>query len=282
MTTPAAAKLSVFERYLSIWVGFCIALGVLVGKLVPSLVHAVRGLEFGHGSQINAPIAVLIWLMIYPMMLRIDFVESLGVGRRPGGILVTLFVNWLVKPFSMALLGWLFFKHLFLPLIGAELARPVRRRARSFSPPRRAPRWCSCGRTSPTAIRHTRSSRCRSTISIMLVAVRADRGLAGRGRERARRAVSGAALQRGRVHRDSARARGSLTRAALVRAGRRVVREHVRAVLPAGHDDRAARHARADLRVSGRQHHGALVPRAADRGADPASRSISTPGSPTG
>jgi ACR3 family arsenite transporter len=121
MTTPAPAKLSVFERYLSIWVGLCIGLGVLVGKSMPALVKAVRGLEFGRGSQINAPIAVLIWLMIFPMMLRIDFRSILGVGRRPRGLLVTLVVNWLVKPFSMALLGWLFFRVVFRPIVGAEL-----------------------------------------------------------------------------------------------------------------------------------------------------------------
>jgi ACR3 family arsenite transporter len=96
--------------------------GVALGRLLPGLTDALRRLEFGEGSQINVPIAVLLWLMIYPMMLRIDLASVLDVRRRPRGILVTLFVNWLVKPFSMALLGWLFFKNLFLPLIGAELA----------------------------------------------------------------------------------------------------------------------------------------------------------------
>jgi ACR3 family arsenite transporter len=96
--------------------------GVLLGKLLPGVTNTLRGLEFGEGSRINVPIAVLIWLMIYPMMLKIDFGSLLGVGRRPGGLLVTLFVNWVVKPFSMALLGWVFFKHLFLPWIGPELA----------------------------------------------------------------------------------------------------------------------------------------------------------------
>jgi ACR3 family arsenite transporter len=96
--------------------------GVALGKLLPGFTDAVRRLEFGDGSQINVPIAILIWLMIYPMMLKIDFGSLLGVGRRPGGLLVTLFVNWVVKPFSMAILGWVFFKHLFLPLIGPALA----------------------------------------------------------------------------------------------------------------------------------------------------------------
>jgi ACR3 family arsenite transporter len=115
-------RLGVFERYLSLWVAACMVLGVAVGKLAPGLVGALRGMEFGTGSQINIPIAILIWLMIYPMMLRIDFASIRGVGRRPRGLAVTLVVNWLVKPFSMALLGWLFFRHVFTPWIGADLA----------------------------------------------------------------------------------------------------------------------------------------------------------------
>jgi len=117
-----SARMNVFERYLSLWVAACMLLGVAVGKLAPGLVGAMRELEFGTGSHINIPIAVLIWLMIYPMMLRIDFASLRGVGRRPGGLGVTLFVNWLVKPFSMAFLGWLFFRHIFSPWIGPELA----------------------------------------------------------------------------------------------------------------------------------------------------------------
>ena len=115
-------RLNVFERYLTLWVAACMVVGVALGKALPGFVDAVRRVEFGQGSQINVPIAVLIWLMIYPMMVKIDFTSILGVRRKPKGLLVTLFVNWLVKPFSMALLGWLFFKHLFLPIIGPELA----------------------------------------------------------------------------------------------------------------------------------------------------------------
>ncbi len=113
-----AKSLGLFERYLTLWVALCMGAGIMVGKLLPDAVAAVRSLEFGQGSQINIPIAVLIWLMIYPMMLKVDFSSVLGVGKRPKGLAVTLFVNWLVKPFSMAFLGWLFFKHLFLPWIG--------------------------------------------------------------------------------------------------------------------------------------------------------------------
>jgi ACR3 family arsenite transporter len=127
-TPPAPAaeppkRMGTFERYLTIWVGICMVAGVAVGRLLPGLTESLRGLEFGTGSQINVPIAVLIWLMIVPMMMKIDFGSLAGVTRRPTGLLVTLFVNWLVKPFSMFCLGWLFFQVLFLPLIGEELAK---------------------------------------------------------------------------------------------------------------------------------------------------------------
>ena len=118
----APKKMSFFERYLSIWVALCMGIGILLGKQLPEVTDTLRKMEFGQGSHINLPIAVLIWLMIYPMMLKIDFSSILNVRRRPRGILITLFVNWLVKPFSMALIAWVFFKHLWLPLIGAELA----------------------------------------------------------------------------------------------------------------------------------------------------------------
>ena len=105
--------MSRFERYLSLWVGLCMVVGVLLGKVAPGLMHTLRGLEFGNGSQINIPIAVLIWLMITPMMMKVDFGAIRNVGRRPRGLFVTLFVNWLVKPFSMALIAWLFFRVIF-------------------------------------------------------------------------------------------------------------------------------------------------------------------------
>jgi len=111
-----------FERYLSIWVVASMAAGLLLGKALPGLVAVLRALEVGEGSHINLPIAVLIWLMIYPMMLRIDFRSIRGVGQRPKGLFVTLFVNWLVKPFSMAFFGWFFFRHVFTPWIGRDLA----------------------------------------------------------------------------------------------------------------------------------------------------------------
>jgi len=120
--TRTEKKINVFEKYLTVWVALCMVVGVGIGKAAPGLVDALRRMEFGTESHINIPIAVLLWLMIYPMMLKIDFGSILNVGKKPKGILITLFVNWLVKPFSMALLGWVFFKHLFLPFIGPELA----------------------------------------------------------------------------------------------------------------------------------------------------------------
>jgi ACR3 family arsenite transporter len=117
-TIPSAPKrLAVFERYLSLWVALCMVGGVLLGKGVPMLMEGLRHLEFGRGSQINVPIAVLIWLMITPMMMKVDFGSIRNVGRRPRGLLVTLFVNWLVKPFSMAAIAWLFFRIVFNPWI---------------------------------------------------------------------------------------------------------------------------------------------------------------------
>lgn len=102
-----------FERYLTLWVGQCMLAGVALGKVMPVAVRTLRGLEFGNGSQINVPIAVLIWLMITPMMMKVDFGTIRQVGRKPAGLAVTLFVNWLVKPFSMALLAWLLFRFVF-------------------------------------------------------------------------------------------------------------------------------------------------------------------------
>ena len=111
--TQSSGGLGMFERYLSLWVALCMVAGIGLGKLLPGAIDSLRRLEFGEGSQINAPIAVLIWLMIVPMMMKVDFASIRNVGKRPKGLLVTLFVNWLVKPFSMALIAWLFFRHVF-------------------------------------------------------------------------------------------------------------------------------------------------------------------------
>ena len=111
--TTARARLPFFERYLSLWVGACMAAGVILGRVAAPAVARVRDLEIVAGSQVNLAIAVLIWLMIVPMMMRVDLGSIRDVGRKPRGLLVTLFVNWLVKPFSMAAIAWLFFRHVF-------------------------------------------------------------------------------------------------------------------------------------------------------------------------
>jgi ACR3 family arsenite transporter len=125
MSTTAAApkRLAFFERYLTVWVLLCMVAGVAFGKLLPGVTSALGKLEFGRGSHVNVPIGVLLWLMIYPMMLKVDFSAIGGIAKRPKGLMVTLFVNWLVKPFSMALLAWLFMQHIFSAWIPPELAR---------------------------------------------------------------------------------------------------------------------------------------------------------------
>ncbi|MCS0497060.1 ACR3 family arsenite efflux transporter [Ancylobacter sp. MQZ15Z-1] len=109
--------MSTFERYLTVWVGLCIVAGVALGHLLPGLFHAIAAAEI---ARVNLPVAVLIWLMIIPMLLRIDFAALAEVRRHWRGIGVTLFVNWAVKPFSMAALGWLFIGWLFRPYLPAD------------------------------------------------------------------------------------------------------------------------------------------------------------------
>ncbi|HEU4442243.1 MAG TPA: ACR3 family arsenite efflux transporter [Burkholderiales bacterium] len=108
--------MSGFERWLSLWVLLCIAAGVFLGQLLPGVFQALGRLEL---AQVNLPVGVLIWVMIIPMLLRIDFTAMGQVRRHWRGIGVTLAVNWLVKPFSMALLGWLFLRHVFAPYLPA-------------------------------------------------------------------------------------------------------------------------------------------------------------------
>jgi arsenite transporter len=125
-TAPTAVqpkRLNFFERYLSLWVLICMVVGVALGKLLPGAISALSKLEFGQGSQVNVPIAVLIWLMIFPMMLKIDFGSLGGIAKKPKGLLITLFVNWLVKPFSMALLAWIFLQNVFAAWIEPEMAK---------------------------------------------------------------------------------------------------------------------------------------------------------------
>lgn len=125
LTAPIPAiekRLNLFERYLTLWVGLCMAFGIVLGRWAPGVVATLRTWEFGEGSHINLPIAVLIWLMIVPMMMKVDLTALRHVGDRPRGLVVTLFVNWLVKPFSMAALAWLFFRYAFASWISPSEA----------------------------------------------------------------------------------------------------------------------------------------------------------------
>lgn len=108
-----------FERYLSVWVGLCIAIGVGIGYAAPQLFESIAALEYAH---VNLVVAVLIWLMIYPMMVQIDFSSIKDVGKKPKGLVLTLVINWLIKPFTMALLGWLFFKIIFADMVDPQTA----------------------------------------------------------------------------------------------------------------------------------------------------------------
>ena len=113
----ADAPMSVFERYLTVWVLLCIIVGIALGQLMPGVFHAIAAMEI---ARVNLPVGLLIWVMIIPMLVKVDFGALHEVRQHVRGIGVTLFVNWLVKPFSMALLGWLFVRHLFAPWLPAD------------------------------------------------------------------------------------------------------------------------------------------------------------------
>jgi len=113
-------KLPFFERYLSLWVILCIIVGVIIGKIFPAGVNFLSKLEV---SQVNIPVAVLIWLMIYPMMVQIDFSSIVRAGKKPKGLVVTLVVNWLIKPFTMAVFAAIFLKYIFSAFINPALAK---------------------------------------------------------------------------------------------------------------------------------------------------------------
>lgn len=108
-----------FERYLSVWVALCIIVGIAVGQLLPIIPETLGKWEY---ANVSIPIAVLIWLMIYPMMLKVDFQSVKNVGKRPKGILITCITNWLIKPFTMFGIAWLFFFVIFKTLIPTSLA----------------------------------------------------------------------------------------------------------------------------------------------------------------
>ncbi|MGE5386658.1 MAG: ACR3 family arsenite efflux transporter [Betaproteobacteria bacterium] len=115
--SAAGAPMSVFERYLTVWVFLCIVAGIVVGQLAPGLFQSIGRMEV---AQVNLPVGMLIWVMIIPMLVKVDFGALHEVRQHVRGIGVTLFVNWLVKPFSMAFLGWLFIRQVFAPWLPAE------------------------------------------------------------------------------------------------------------------------------------------------------------------
>ena len=113
----SGAPMSVFERYLTVWVFLCIVAGVVLGQTLPGVFQAIGRMEF---AQVNLPVGLLIWVMIIPMLVKVDFGALHEVRQHVRGIGVTLFINWLVKPFSMAFLGWLFIRQLFAPYLPAD------------------------------------------------------------------------------------------------------------------------------------------------------------------
>tara|TARA_R110002096_G_scaffold416576_3_gene619642 strand:- start:80065 stop:81105 length:1041 start_codon:yes stop_codon:yes gene_type:complete len=120
MTDMNSSPLGAFGRYLSIWVGLCIVGGILLGNFVPQLFELIASLEY---ANVNMVVAVLIWVMIFPMMAQVDFSSLSDLGRRPRGLCITLVINWLIKPFSMAAIGVLFFEYLYVGLVDPQDAK---------------------------------------------------------------------------------------------------------------------------------------------------------------
>ena len=114
---PVRAPMNLFERYLTLWVFLCIVAGIALGQALPDVFQAIGRMEF---AQINLPVGLLIWVMIIPMLMKVDFSSLREVRHHVRGIGVTLFINWLVKPFSMTLLGWIFIRHLFASMLPAD------------------------------------------------------------------------------------------------------------------------------------------------------------------
>jgi ACR3 family arsenite transporter len=111
--------MGIFKRYLTLWVGLCILVGVLLGNLIPDAFQLIARLEYAH---VNLVVALFIWIMIYPMMVQIDFSAIKDVGKKPKGLILTLVINWLIKPFTMAALGWLFFRVIFAGWVDPQSA----------------------------------------------------------------------------------------------------------------------------------------------------------------
>ena len=141
-TSARKSEMGRFERFLTVWVALCIIAGIVLGQLMPGVFRAVGDATV---AQVNMPVAVLVWLMIVPMLLKIDLWALREVGRHWRGMASTVGVNWLVKPFSKALLAWVFIAHLFRPYLPAEQITAAIPQDSSFLPGHHAPRWCSSG-----------------------------------------------------------------------------------------------------------------------------------------
>jgi ACR3 family arsenite transporter len=120
MSADSESSMGLFERFLSLWVALCIASGVILGVAMPELFEAIASIEY---ASVNLVVAVFIWVMIYPMMVNVDFASLKDVGKKPKGLCITLVVNWLIKPFSMAALGVLFFDYVFAGIVEPETAK---------------------------------------------------------------------------------------------------------------------------------------------------------------
>ena len=109
--------MGIFKRFLTVWVGLCILVGVVLGNVVPGAFQFFAAMEVAH---VNIPVAILIWVMIYPMMIQVDFSSIKDISKKPKGLALTLIINWLIKPFTMAALGWLFFRIIFAELVDPQ------------------------------------------------------------------------------------------------------------------------------------------------------------------
>ncbi|WP_206611166.1 ACR3 family arsenite efflux transporter [Halobacteriovorax sp. HLS] len=114
-----SSNMGFFERYLSVWVALCIVVGVVLGKILGDSIGFLSEMNI---ASVNIPVAILVWLMIFPMMVQIDFSSILKVGKNPKGLALTIIINWVIKPFSMAFFAWIFFDKLFLAYLSPELA----------------------------------------------------------------------------------------------------------------------------------------------------------------
>jgi len=120
MNADDASPMGLFERYLSLWVAFCIAAGIALGIALPSLFGLIARIEY---ASVNLVVAIFIWVMIYPMMVNVDFASLKDIGEKPRGLVITLVINWLVKPFTMAALGIVFFEYIFAGMVEPQTAR---------------------------------------------------------------------------------------------------------------------------------------------------------------